>query len=159
MCIRDRGYEKRLAVLPKPVDRWSDLAMRIMAEHLQLERTYYEDGDDMLDLNNIASTFQTIRQVLDLMDTSTAEGWTDLITRVETIGTALGGYRKTLEKGLAQGVVVSIRQVKAVIEQSRVQAGPESFFRRLPGNLVESGVQDKALAARLDAAVPVACQA
>jgi hypothetical protein len=56
-------------------------------------------------------------------------------------------------------VVASIRQVKAVIEQSRVQAGPESFFRRLPGNLADSGVQDAALAARLDAAVPVACAA
>src|SRR4029079_5479905 len=133
--------------------------MKIMAEHLKLERTYYEDGDDMLDLNNIASTFQTIRQVLDLMDTSTAEGWTNLITRVETIGTALGGYQKTLEKGLSRGVVASIRQVKAVIEQRRVQAGPESFFRRLPGNLADSGVKDAALAARLDAAVPVACAA
>jgi hypothetical protein len=83
-------------------DRWAELAMKIMAEHLKLERTYYEDGDDMLDLNNIASTFQTIRQVLDLMDTSTAEGWTNLITRVETIGTRSGGYQKTLEKGLAR---------------------------------------------------------
>ena len=62
-----QGYEKRLAALPKPVDRWSDLAMRVMADHLALERTYYEDGDDMLDLNNIASTFQTIRQVFDIM--------------------------------------------------------------------------------------------
>ena len=153
------GYERRLAALPKAEDRWADLAIKIMAEHLRLERTYYEDGDDMLDLNNIASTFQTIRQVLDLMDTSTVQGWTNMVTRVETIGTALEGYRKTLEKGLNQGVVASIRQVKAVIEQSRVQAGPESFFRRLPGNLTESGVQDAAIAARLDAAVPVACAA
>ena len=153
------GYEKRLAALPKPENRWADLAIKIMAEHLRLERQYYEDGDDMLDLNNIASTFQTIRQVFDISDTSTAEGWSNVIARVETIGTALGGYRKTLEKGLAQGKVVAIRQVKAVIEQSRVQAGPESFFRRLATNLAESGVKDPALAARLDAAIPGACAA
>ena len=152
-------YEKRLAALPKAEDRWADLAIRIMAEHLKLERQYFEDGDDVLDLNNIASTFQTIRQVFDIMDTSNAEGWTNLITRVETIGRPLAGYRQTLEKGLAQGRTVSIRQVKAVIEQGRVQAGPESFFRRLPANLEASGVKDAALASRLDAAIPVACAA
>jgi len=154
-----QGYEKRLAALPKAADRWSELAMRVMADHLALERTYYEDGDDMLDLNNIASTFQTIRQVFDIMDTGTPEGWSNVIQRVETIGKPLEGYRKTLEKGLAKNVTASIRQTKAVIEQSRVQAGPDSFYRRLPENMKAAGITDAALAARLDAAIPVACAA
>lgn len=152
-------YEQRLAALPKAGDRWSELAIKIMGEHLRLERMYYDDGDDLLDLNNIASTFQTIRQVFDIMDTATAEGWGNLITRVETLAEPLGGYQKTLEKGLAQGKTVAIRQVKAAIEQSRVQAGPESFFRRLPASMAEAGIKDPALVARLAAAVPVACDA
>jgi uncharacterized protein (DUF885 family) len=152
-------YEKRLAALPKPADRWSDLAVKIMAEHLRLERQYFEDGDDMLDLNNIASTFQTIRQVFDIMDTASAEGWANVITRVETIDGALAGYRKTLEKGLAAGKTVSTRQVKSVIEQGRVQAGPESFFRRLATSLADAKVGDAALAARLEAAIPKATAA
>ena len=147
-------YEKRLAALPKAENRWEDLAIRIMGEHLKLERLYFDDGDDMLDLNNIASTFQTIRQVFDVMDMSTPEAWANIAARVETIGTALEGYRKTLEKGLTAGKTASVRQVKAVIEQSRVQAGPESFFRRLPASMDESGVKDAAVRARLEAAIP-----
>ncbi|MEP7028660.1 MAG: DUF885 domain-containing protein [Candidatus Eisenbacteria bacterium] len=152
-------YQKRLAGLPPAENRWAQLAVQVMADHLELERLYYEDGDDLLDLNNIASTFQTIRQVFDLMDTETAEGWTNLVTRIETLGRPLTGYRETLAKGLAQGTTVAARQVRAVIEQARVQAGPESYFRRLPATLAGSGVKDAALAARLDAAIQVACAA
>jgi uncharacterized protein (DUF885 family) len=153
------GYEARLKALPKPADRWAELAIEVMAEHLRLERAYYEDGDDLLDLNNIASTFQNIRQVFDIMDTSTAEGWSNVVTRVATIQKPLEGYRKTLEKGLAGGKTVASRQVQAVIEQARVQAGPESYFRRLPQSLGESGVKDAALTARLEEAVAGACAA
>ncbi len=152
-------YERRLAALPPSEDRWARLAIQVMGEHLKLERTYFDDGDDMLDLNNIASTFQTIRQVFDVMDTGTAEAWGNMITRIETIARPLTGYRETLAKGLAAGKTVSIRQVESVIEQSRVQAGPESFFRRLPATLAGSGVKDPAISARLDAAIPVACAA
>ena len=90
-------YEKRLAALPPASERWAQLAIKIMDEHLKLERMYFDDGDDLLDMNNIASTFQTIRQVFDIMDTSTAGAWANVITRVETIQKPLDGYRKTLE--------------------------------------------------------------
>jgi len=152
-------YEKRLAALPPASERWAQLAIKIMDEHLKLERMYFDDGDDLVDMNNIASTFQTIRQVFDIMDTSTAEAWGNLITRVETIQKPLDGYKKTLEKGLAAGQTVSVRQARTVIEQARVQAGPDSFFRRLPANLAASGVKDAAVAARLEAAILGACAA
>jgi len=70
------GYEQRLAALPKAEDRWAELAMKIMAEHLKLERTYYEDGDDMLDLNNIVAYYAYINRVatgLGLVSTIPAE--------------------------------------------------------------------------------------
>jgi len=149
--------QARIAALPNPEDRWAKLAVGIMAEHLELERAYYDDGDDALDLNNIASTFQNIRQVFDVMNTSTPAAWENVITRVETIATPLAGYRATLAKGLAAGRTVAVRQVKAVVEQGRIQKGDDSFFRRLPGMMKDAGVTDAALVARLDAAVPKAC--
>lgn len=146
-----RGYEKRLAALPPADDPWAKLAIQVMSEHLRLERAYYEDGDDLLDLNNIASTFQSLRQVFDLMPTATAKDWENMAKRLETIDTAIDGYRATLDRGRAAGKTVAARQVKAAIEQGRINAGPTSYFRRLPGMLAEAKVGDAALAARIEA--------
>jgi len=151
--------QKKLAALPRPEDRWAKLAIEIMGEHLKLEIAHFDDGDDVLDLNNIASTFQGIRQVFDVMSTATPEAWDAIITRVETIAQPLAGYHRTLAKGLDEKKTVAVRQVKAVVEQARIQEGPESFFRRLPQNMKDAGVTDPALVARLEAAIPRACLA
>jgi uncharacterized protein (DUF885 family) len=153
------GYQKRLAALPPADDPWARLAVQVMDEHLRLERAFYEDGDDVLDLNNIASTFQSLRQVFDLMDHQTAEGWSNLVRRMETLDQAIEGYRQTLESGRASGRTVAVRQVRAAVEQGRINAGPKSYFHRLPGLFAESGVDDASLRARLEAAVPHACAA
>ncbi len=154
-----REAQEELAALPKPEDRWAKLAIEIMAEHLKLEIAHFDDGDDVLDLNNIASTFQGIRQVFDVQNTSTPEAWNAIVTRVETIAQPLAGYHRTLAKGLAAGKTVAVRQVKAVVEQARVQQGPQSFFHRLPQMMKDAGVTDPALVTRLEAAVPRACLA
>ena len=148
------AYQKRLAALPPAEDPWARLAVQVMDEHLKLERAFYEDGDDVLDLNNIASTFQSVRQVFDLMDTRTPEGWASIVSRLETLDRALEGYRDTLDEGRKTGRTVSIRQVRAAVEQGRINAGPTSYFERLPRLFKESGIADAALEARLTAAVP-----
>ncbi len=152
-------YERRLSALPDEGDRWARLARRVMADHLALERTWFEDGDHLLDLNNIASTFQSIRQVFDVMATHTPAAWNNIATRLETIAAATGGYRETLEAGIAQGQTVAARQVRAAVEQGRVHSGEDSYFRRLPGIFAQSGVSDGSLGARVEAAVPKACAA
>lgn len=153
------GYQKRLAALPPADDPWARLAVQVMDEHLKLERAFYDDGDDVLDLNNIASTFQSLRQVFDLMEMKTREGWLHVVTRLETLDQAIEGYRQTLETGRASGRTVAVRQVRAAVEQGRINAGPKSYFQRLPGLFTESGIQDTALEARLAAAVPHAAAA
>ncbi len=154
-----RAYQQRLAALPPADDPWARLAVQVMDEHLRLERAFYEDGDDVLDLNNIASTFQSVRQVFDLMDTKTRDGWVNIVSRLETMGQALDGYRATLDEGRASGRTVAVRQVKAAVEQGRINAGPTSYFQRLPGLFAESGIADATLGARLAAAVPLAAAA
>ncbi len=145
------GYQKRMAALPPAEDPWAKLAIEVMSEHLRLERAYYEDGDDLLDLNNIASTFQSMRQVFDLMNTTTREGWENIASRLETIDAAIDGYRETLDEGRRQGRTVSVRQVRAAVEQGHINAGPTSYFQRLSGQFAKAGVGDAALAARIEA--------
>jgi uncharacterized protein (DUF885 family) len=152
-------YERRLRALPDVGDRWARLARQVMADHLELERTWFEDGDHFLDLNNIASTFQSIRQVFDVMPTDTTHAWHNIATRLETIGEAVRGYRATLESGMAEGRTVAARQVRAAVEQGRVHSGEDSYFRRLPGHFAASGVSDSSLGARVETAVPKACAA
>ena len=75
-----------------------------------------------------------------------------LATRLETIDAAIDGYRATLEAGRKQGKTVAVRQVKATVEQGRINAGPDSYFHRLPGQLAAAKVGDAALATRIEAA-------
>ncbi len=152
-------YDTRLASLPRPEEHWARLAADVMAEHLKLERAWYDDGDDVLDLNNIASTFQSLRQVFDIMDTSSPQGWENIAARLETIERPIAGYREMLDRGRQKRTTVPIRQVRATVEQGRVNAGPDSFFRRLLQSYDKASAGNGALRKRLEAAIPGACEA
>ncbi|MGH7725023.1 MAG: DUF885 domain-containing protein [Candidatus Eiseniibacteriota bacterium] len=152
-------YETRLRAFPRPTERWARLATDVMAEHLKDERNWFDDGDDVLDLNNIASTFQSLRQVFDITNTSSASNWEDIAARLETIDRAIAGYRETLERGRQKRSTVAVRQVRAAIEQGRTNAGPDSFFRRLIQGYERAAVGNDALRKRLEAAIPKACTA
>src|SRR5680860_319246 len=78
--------------------------------------------EHLRDLNNIASPFQDLRQVFDIMDITTDEGWDNVIARIRTIGAPLSGYWACLEEGRMKGLAAARRQVKAVASQVRVQA-------------------------------------
>jgi uncharacterized protein (DUF885 family) len=83
------------------------------------------------DLNVIASPSQDLRMALDLMPTATVEDWTDIASRLSTMGDALEGYRETLLQGTREGVVPAIRQVEAVAEQCVRNAADGGFFFEL----------------------------
>ncbi len=159
VAARLTSWRERLRALPAQSDRWSKLAVYVMLDWIEQELNAIAHGDHLVDLNNIASSFQSMRMVFDSVDTSTAAAWQGLITRLETLGDACAGYQRTLEEGRRQGRAVAQRQVRAAIEQGRVHAGEGSFFRRLPEAFAKSGVADEALRARLDAAIPRACAA
>jgi uncharacterized protein (DUF885 family) len=63
------------------------------------------------------------RSVFDLMDRSTPEAWTVIAARLRAVPAALGGYRETLEIGLADGKPAARRQAIAVAEQCATWAG------------------------------------
>ncbi|MFV0259439.1 MAG: DUF885 domain-containing protein [Acidimicrobiales bacterium] len=110
-------------------------------------------GEPFADLNNIASPWQGLRDVFEQMPTATAEDWTDIAVRLETIDRPLTGYLATLGQGLNHGEVVAVRQVEAAIEQGEVTAGDGSAFALLGARYQQSGVGDDALGRRLGAAI------
>ncbi|MCA9587388.1 MAG: DUF885 domain-containing protein [Myxococcales bacterium] len=156
-----RDWSARLSALPvgDGEDRWSRLARVVMRDWLDQELASHEHGDHEVDLNHIASPIQSAQMVFDSMDTSSAQGWTAVASRLEGLGALLGGYRRTLEKGLAAGQVVAERQVRAAAAQCRAHAGADSSFRAMPSAMERAGVDDAALARRLERAVPGACEA
>jgi len=152
------SFEERLRALP-PVaagDEWSALARRVMADYLRERIDDHAHAEHLRDLNNIESTFQHLRMVFDMMDTSSAEAWDAVLARLEGLDAASAGYRATLDVGRQSGRAVARRQVLAAIEQARVHAGPTSFFRSLPEAAARGGAS-AAVQERLPAAVERAC--
>jgi uncharacterized protein (DUF885 family) len=123
--------EAALAALPPPKDRWEALAAEVHADWCALERDRVLHGDHLHDLNSIASPFQLVRMVFDVMDTSTQAGWEAVAQRLETLDQPLGGYRELLALGLARGEVVAARQVEAALRQGEVTTADGGFYRGL----------------------------
>jgi uncharacterized protein (DUF885 family) len=146
-----RDYRARLRALPPAADRWERLAARVMDGFIEERLADHERGEHRLDLNNIDSTFQHLRMVFDVMDTSSAAGWEAVAERLDGIDGACEGYRARLDDGRRRGEVVAKRQVHAAIEQARVHAGDGSFFRTLPAAYAGWGRGDARSAARLEA--------
>lgn len=147
-------YRSRLHALPKPGDRWERLATLVMDDYIGQELERCLERDPLTDLNSIASTFQNMRMVFDSMDASSQEGWRNIILRLEGLRGACAGYIKTLESGRAAGAISPARQVRAVIEQARVNTSEASFLYTLPAALERTGTSDAALKKRLEDAIP-----
>lgn len=144
------SYRRRLEALPAPERTEDRIAARVMRDFLDVELDRIVQGDHLIDLNNIASPFQHIRMVLDVMDTSSRAGWECMITRLSTLDRATSSYRRALEEGLRRGKTAAVRQVDAALAQGRVHAGEGSFFRMLAPAFAKSSVFDPALAGPLE---------
>ncbi len=154
-------FRGRVRALPPQTDRWASLAAMVLADSLDQEAERLAHGDPLDDLNSIASTFQSLRQVFDVMDTGSHAGWTRVVARLEGLGTACADYRATLDSGRAQGRAVAARQVRAAVAQGRITAGKGSSFHGMVAafDATPEAAADGALRARLVTAVPGACAA
>lgn len=146
-----RAFRERFAALPEGDDRWDRLGRRVALEFLDEKIAFYEAEDHLADLNNIESSFQHVKMVFELMDATSAEGARAIATRLETIHRPLAGWRASLEEGLRRGRGAAKRQVRAVIDQARVHAGPGSSLHALPRAASELG--DPGMVARIEAAI------
>jgi len=98
---------------------------------LRVEADKYNAGFHLRDVNVIASPVQSVREIFDIMPTSSEKDWSDVSSRLNGIPAALDGYIQTLRVGIEQGVVPAARQVREVIEQARSTADPKGLFAEL----------------------------
>ena len=98
---------------------------------LRVEADKYEAGFHLRDVNVIASPVQSVREIFDIMPTSTEQDWSDVSSRLNGIPAALDGYIQTLRVGIERGVVPAARQVREVIEQARSTSDPQGLFAEL----------------------------
>ncbi|AQP45667.1 DUF885 domain-containing protein [Tessaracoccus flavus] len=125
------------------VDRVTAAAMR---ERLGLELELHEAGEDLGDLNNIASPLQGIRDVFDLMPTDTDEQWADIAARMQAVPAAIDGYLESLRLAADRGgPFPAQRQVRLGITQAEELAGTNSFWT----TFAESAVVEEPLTSEL----------
>jgi len=151
-------HHKRLIDAAPRANAREELAALFASDFIDVELERLREGDHLVDLNNIASPFQNIRMVFDVMNTSSREGWEKVTERLATIDRALETYRDALEQGRIAGRTAAVRQVDAAIEQGRVHASESSAFHALAAAYSKSSDADAQLAQRLEAAISHACR-
>lgn len=151
-------HHKQLIDAAPRANAREELAALFARDFIDVELERLREGDHLVDLNNIASPFQNIRMVFDVMNTSTRDGWQKIAERLATIDRALNTYRDALEEGRRAGRTAAVRQVDAAIEQGRVHASESSAFHALAAAYAKSPEADAQLTQRLEAASRHACK-
>ncbi|MCL3862429.1 DUF885 domain-containing protein, partial [Actinotalea sp. K2] len=146
-----------------PVDDVDRVTLTAMQERVGVELEMIESDELLGELNVIASPVQALREVFDIMPTTTARDWQDVAARLAALPAAMAGYLESLRLAAARGRVAAARQVTACVEQALELADPEtSFFTTLTtGPAVEAalaGTHDL-LRRDLRAGADAACQA
>ncbi|MFO0629132.1 MAG: DUF885 domain-containing protein [Polyangiales bacterium] len=142
-------WTRALDALPPATDRWDVLAVAVCRDFVALEGDAIAHGDHRVDLNIIASAFQTVRMVFDQMSTATPEGWHAVATRLEGVRDVLAGHRASLVEGLASGQRVAARQVRACVRQGVVAGSDEGPFAALARRAADDATLDAALVRRV----------
>ncbi|GLY66261.1 DUF885 domain-containing protein [Amycolatopsis taiwanensis] len=118
----------------EPADAAERVAKAVFTERLGLTVELHEAGQDLAQLNAIASPAAEMRMVFDLMPTETEQQWATIATRLAKVPASLDGVRASLLAAANAGNAPALRQVKKVAEQAETWAGlggGEGFFQTL----------------------------
>ncbi|HUG31731.1 MAG TPA: DUF885 domain-containing protein [Acidimicrobiia bacterium] len=107
-------------------------AARVLGDWLTEKIDKHEAHEWRRDLNHIASPFQRMRDVFDVMRKDKPEHWEAIVARLDGYGEMLEGYRACLEEGVEAQDTVAVRQAESVLEQAREAASVESRFASYP---------------------------
>lgn len=128
-----------------PVDDVDRVTLAAMRERLGLEIELHEADEWIGALNNIASPVQELRDIFDLMPTSTPEHWENIAARLNALPGAAAGVIESLRLAASRGRVAATRQVRECLAQAEQLAGPTSFFLALvEGPKVDAALDDSA---------------
>jgi len=101
----------------------------LICERLEATLALHDAGEWLRHVDVISSPQHEIKSGLDLMEASDEESWGLVAERLSHVPAALEGYRTTLARGLAQGLVAARRQAEAASRQAQETA--ESYFTLL----------------------------
>ena len=103
-------------------------------------------------MNILHSPVQSLRQIFDLMPSSTKQDWENIASRMEGIANSIASYQQTLDAGILKGLTTSKRQTAGCIEQIETWIGKgdtPAFFDGIGESGTSSNEVDAALSARL----------
>lgn len=145
-----REMHGRLSAFCTDVDPLEAFAARVMTGWLAEQVDDHESGKWRRDLNHVYSPFQITRDVFDVMDRETPEGWADIEARIQGFGEALDGYRLSLAEGLDAGETAATRQVMSLVDQVDAAASDESRFISFIRQADGTGVDTESLRTTVD---------
>jgi uncharacterized protein (DUF885 family) len=139
-----------------PQDAVDRVTIAAIAERLQLHLELHEVGLLLADINNVSCPIQQVREVFDIVPTSTSEDWERIATRLSAVPECLAGYRRSLAAARAAGRIPARRQVLAAAAQAGEFGEPGGFFAALPAS---ADALPAALGAHLGGSARAAAQA
>ena len=122
-----------------PVDSVDRVTQTDLLAELRLSGEAHAAKLHERDVNVIASPAQGIREVFDLMPTSTESDWSTISEKLGNVPAAVAGYIETLRQGIADGVVPARRQVIETAVGVRRHADPLGFFFDFTANAALEG--------------------
>lgn len=109
-------------------DATDRVTVEALRDELGVQEELHAASADLGDLNNIASPLQSVRDVFDLMPTSSATDWETVALRLGAVPRALQGYAQSLRSAAGRGAAPARRQVEMGIAQCAANVGADGFF-------------------------------
>jgi uncharacterized protein (DUF885 family) len=103
-----------------------------LRERLGLAAQRHQAGEDLADINNIASGLHAIRETYDLMPMATDADWNTIARRLTAVPKAVAQWFQTQLAGIDAGVLPAVRQVDTLADQAEGWIGDNGFFAELP---------------------------
>lgn len=130
----------------EPADDIDRVTLAAMRERIGLELELHDADEWIGALNNIASPVQELRDIFDLMPTSTPQHWENIAARLLALPGAAAGVVESLRLAAARGRVAAVRQVRECVEQAEKLAAEESSFFTgfVQGATVDAALDDSA---------------
>ncbi len=162
------GHEAQLAAgtaviaeleAASPVDSVDEVTKTDLLAELRLSAEAHSARLHERDVNVIASPAQGIRDVFDLMPTSSESDWAIISEKLSNLPGAVEGYIETLRQGIAHGVVPARRQVIETAVGVRRHADPAGFFNEFTGSAATDDGSDLPDSLRADLAKGAAASA
>ena len=127
-------------------------AAKVMASYLEVELEEHQRGEWKRNINHLASPYQGMLAVFDLMPRKNPEQWSNVVRRLATMEEPIEGYIASLQVGLDEGMTAAQRQVASLIDQARAVEAEDNRFAHYASEAPSTGGDADEVAAAVTAA-------